>query len=305
MKQQKSVFELIVTGLKIGIIFAFVITCMAVYSYFNDKPSPSTSTKEEPKKVVAPVKEVKDYKSWSYVLNNINFDAIKKSNYDVVIIDIETNNKLVDAETIKSLKPKKVFAYASLGQAENYRSYWKKEWDKTPPVWIGKENRYWKDNFEIKNLMAPEWVEISKRTVDMIIAMGYDGVLVNGLPETTQAVDFLNEIVSYIKSKKPTLSVFVQDSENLSSDARFMGLIDGIVKQGLIFSRLSDGTSGKVNGEEYITRTIETLKKFKQNNKQVFVVEFVSGDLYATAKKRIEENSFIPYSAPLTLNVLR
>ena len=301
---------------------SIMVIIVGVISYFFTKPDtpltkPIPQTISTPKKIekarTPDVAKISNYNSWAYILNAIDFEAIKKSTYDVVIIDTEKDDKLIDAETIKSLKKKpdnsirKVFAYVSLGEAEDYRPYWKKEWSTKPPVWMGKEDRIWKGNFEIKNLMAPEWIDISKRTIDMVVAMGYDGILINGLPISNPkgSIAFLNEIVSYAKSKNAAIQIFVQDAEELATDKQFVSLIDGAVKQGLIYSKLSDGNKGKLNDDATINKATEKLKILANNKKHVFVVEFVSGESYVKAEKVIESNAFVSYSAPLRLDVLR
>jgi hypothetical protein len=35
-----------------------------------------------------------------------------------------------------------ITAYLSVGETENYRYYWKPQWSKQRPAWIGKENKH-------------------------------------------------------------------------------------------------------------------------------------------------------------------
>jgi cysteinyl-tRNA synthetase len=285
-----------------------------IYTFKSEAPVKAPEPVKKVEKTRTPdVAKISNYNSWGYYLNAINFDSIKKSNLDVIVIDTEKDDKLIDVETIKSLKKKpdnsirKIFAYVSLGQAENYRPYWKKEWDTKPPAWVGKENRIWKGNFEINNLMNPEWVDICKRTIDMVVAMGYDGILIDGLPinNPKASISFLNDMVTYAKSKNSKLNIFVQDAESFANDKQFLSLVDGVVKQGLIYSKLSDGNKGKLNDDVTVKKSIDNLRILVNNKKHVFVVEFVSGDAYLKAESVIESNQFVSYSAPLKLDVLR
>ena len=40
-------------------------------------------------------------------------------------------------------KPRLVLAYLSVGEAEDYRAYWKKGWKEKPPAWLGPESPVW------------------------------------------------------------------------------------------------------------------------------------------------------------------
>ena len=75
--------------------------------------------------------------------------------------------------------------------------------------WLGKENRIWKGNFEIKNLTDSEWVNISKNLIDKVVAMGYDGILINGISTSNvkTSLTFLNDIIKYAKALNPSLNI--------------------------------------------------------------------------------------------------
>ena len=54
-----------------------------------------------------------------------------------------------------------VISYLSIGEAEDYRGYWKKEWSKKWPKWIVKENPDWKGNYIVKYWNS-EWKNVIK-----------------------------------------------------------------------------------------------------------------------------------------------
>ena len=72
---------------------------------------------------------------------------------------------------------KRVVAYISLGEAENYRWYWKGRWNKAKnrPAWIGPVNPDWDGNFKVE-YWDPVWQQIAKWNIDKMIDAGYDGV---------------------------------------------------------------------------------------------------------------------------------
>ena len=76
---------------------------------------------------------------------------------------------------------RKVIAYISIGEAEDYRPYWRKEWGSkgrltaAAPAWLGAENPEWKGNYRVKYWNA-EWQRLMLAAVDDAMARGFDGV---------------------------------------------------------------------------------------------------------------------------------
>lgn len=89
-------------------------------------------------------------------------------------------------EQIEGLKVKKnggkriVIAYLSIGEAEDYRFYWKKEWNKNKPDWIVSENENWSGNYIVK-YWKPEWKKIIKGYQKKLDEIGVDGYLLDTL----------------------------------------------------------------------------------------------------------------------------
>ena len=86
-----------------------------------------------------------------------------------------------DLDMIRRGMPgRKVIAYNSIGEAEDYRPYWRKEWGRkgkltaTAPAWLGAENPEWKGNYRVRYWNA-EWQQIMLAAVDDAMACGFDG----------------------------------------------------------------------------------------------------------------------------------
>ena len=43
-----------------------------------------------------------------------------------------------------------MIAYSSIGEAEDYRYYWRAEWEDDVPTWLAAENKDWKGNFKVR-----------------------------------------------------------------------------------------------------------------------------------------------------------
>ena len=289
------------TILLIFIVGLFVVSAISFTIIPTNQTTKSTKIREvkvdtvENKKPKLNVLNKDKYEqvSWAYYLKDPVLLAIETAPFSLFVIDVENENTVFTKEQISKLqKTKKVFAYLSLGDAEDYRSYWKPLWNQKKPKWLGNEHPLWKGNFSVQDLLNKEWLEITKQQLDNVISVGYDGIVISGLglPDSNK---FLTKIQEYLKSKKSSLKVYVQDY--IYADSK---LIDGVVKQGLIYN--IDGSSSKATQQE-----LKELLKYKNEKKEILVVEYVTGEKWEQAKKIIQKYEFSGYSGPLELNVIR
>ena len=114
--------------------------------------------------------------------------ALQATNYDLLIIDLIYGDSPLNREDLKLLKKKAnggqrlVMAYMSIGEAEDYRSYWQPEWKEQLPEWIDARNEEWSGNFKVKYWM-PEWKALlygsQDAYIDQILASGFDGAFLD------------------------------------------------------------------------------------------------------------------------------
>jgi len=132
-----------------------------------------------------------EVKNFLFLLDPENFSnideyyqALKNTNYDLLLIEVSYNNIFFTEEQIEELKIKNnggkrlVIAYLSIGEAEDYRFYWNKKWNKKKPNWIVKENENWEGNYIVK-YWSPEWKNIIKEYQKKLDEIGVDGYLLD------------------------------------------------------------------------------------------------------------------------------
>lgn len=115
-------------------------------------------------------------------------EALQATNYDLVVIDQNFNDEPLTYEDVASLRRKAngaarlVFCYVSVGEAEDYRSYWKDAWHDNPPIWIAGENENWEGNYKVK-YWTSEWRELlfggKDAYLDRVLAVGFDGAFLD------------------------------------------------------------------------------------------------------------------------------
>ncbi|MBN1461010.1 MAG: endo alpha-1,4 polygalactosaminidase [Armatimonadetes bacterium] len=121
----------------------------------------------------------------NYATKDAFLSAVRATDYDAVIIDAFYVDSALDTADIASLKTKAgggtrlVICYMSIGEAEDYRFYWRDEWYSTPPSWMAGENPAWPGNYKVR-YWDPAWQALilgsADSYLDRILAAGFDGV---------------------------------------------------------------------------------------------------------------------------------
>jgi cysteinyl-tRNA synthetase len=257
-------------------------------------------------------------KSWAFQLKNLGPDQqakIAASPFDLVVIDSEQFPEekeipLTKAEVDRmKVKPdgtkRMVIAYFSIGEAESYRFYWKPEWTKVKPAWVGKENKEWKENFLVK-YWEPTWQNIVYKFADQVIASGFDGFYLDRADayyyfgdtaeKRQQMADWVIKLTTYIRSKKPDAAILVQNAEELLDKPAYVAAIDGVAKEDLLYGITHKEEPNKKSDVDWSTNL---LRKFQMQSKAVFVIEYLTKPNYiADAKSRLDAMNMVMYTGP-------
>jgi cysteinyl-tRNA synthetase len=124
--------------------------------------------------------------------------ALQETDYDLIFVDLEFRGKPLTRKDVDSLRIKAdggrrmICAYMSVGEAENYRSYWEEGWNDNPPPWICDANTEWEGNYKVMYWTKP-WRDIlfgrKDSYLDKILAAGFDGVFL----DVIDAYDYFEE----------------------------------------------------------------------------------------------------------------
>ncbi|HEY8938489.1 MAG TPA: endo alpha-1,4 polygalactosaminidase [Cyclobacteriaceae bacterium] len=134
------------------------------------------------------ITSIGEVKNFLYLINPSSYstkqaflDAIKATNYDLVLIDLFFNSEQLTADDITALKTKKnggsrmVICYMSIGEAENYRYYW----SSLSKSLIYKENPNWPGNYSVR-YWDSAWKQViygnDQSYTKKILNVGFDGV---------------------------------------------------------------------------------------------------------------------------------
>jgi len=225
-----------------------------------------------------------------------------------------------ELNALRAAKPgRKVLAYLSVGEAEDYRIYWKKEWDANhdgrpdagAPDFLLPENPQWKGNYRVK-YWKPAWQNLILPLVDDLMAQGFDGLyldIVDGFEtfeqegdrfidnrpnkETGQSfrrdmVDWVTKISRHARSARKDALIVPQNGSQLLANADFLALVDAIGMEDVF-------TEGNKRQEtEHTQFVIDSVAPLQAAGKPVFIIEYPKQErLKNEAKGLAERNHFV------------
>ena len=265
-------------------------------------PIPDSST---------PLSGVNDF---LYQLQDIDLKAIGRTAYDLVIMDYSSNggeDGEFSQEQIRALKhspggPKIVLAYMSIGEAEDYRFYWRREWNDNDPSWLEAENPDWPGNYKVR-YWDQAWRSIVFQYADRVLASGFDGVYLDILDAYEYFVDrdrvtaaqdmtdLMAAIASYVRGHDPDFYIFPQNASELASQTiGYLDTIDGIGQEDIYFGYEADGKAT----DPALTLELEHhLDYIRDAGQLVLTIDYTTqaaqvGQAYARARAK----RYVPYS---------
>jgi cysteinyl-tRNA synthetase len=237
-------------------------------------------------------------RSWHYNLDRIDLGKLAASNADLLVIDYALRNGRdpITRTEIAKLKrksdgtPRLVVSYLSIGEAEDYRFYWKADWSKAAnyvPSWLDEPNCAWPGAFAVR-FWDEGWRQLvyrdSESYLQRIINAGFDGVYLDRvdiydqyLAKRPQArdemINFVTELARTARDRKPGFIIIAQNAEDLLSERRYRAVIDGLGKEDLLYGLHA---TDKRNSDSEIGWSYALIKKLLWDWKPVFAVEYLT-----------------------------
>lgn len=268
--------------------------------------------------------------SWAYQLQYTNPQQIATDNsFQLLVTDYSSDagpNGVYTAAQVAQMKTggKKVIAYISIGEAENYRYYWQPGWDVNPPAWMGPENPYWAGNFKVK-FWYPEWQNIIYSYVDTLVAKGYDGIYMDIVeafyywqeenPQEPYAdtlmIDFIGKLRHRVDSLTGNTAFIVMpqnaeeiiDGNNVTTELKnkYFDCINAIGCEDIFFP----GNNDMNNAHSVDTYRIGLLDEYKNRGKRVFSIEYIDEPAKLTQYiADAQANNYVPYACTRALDYI-
>ena len=305
------------------------------------RPAPGKATPKSPPKTSAPAPQrdvprappapsepAGAITSWAYQLADVDPKAIAALDVDLVVIDYaadgdeETEFKPAQTALMK-MRPgggtKKLISYMSIGEAEDYRYYWRKGWENANarPGWLDDLNLEWEGNYKVR-YWDPDWQAIILGSpgayLDRIIAAGFDGVYLDIIDafeywrdekserptSDRDMIAFVTKIANYARAKRPSFFVIPQNGEELLQDAGYRRVISAIGKEDIFFGQSGDG---KANAKDAVAACLENIAFATRDKIPVLAVEYLKNPKQiADASQKLAQAGCCAYFGPRDLD---
>lgn len=298
-------------------------TCLAVWASWA-----CACAAQEPSAAPSPA-------SFAYVLQAENLgetraaavDRLARSGRDWLVLDLVYAEGAdgawtrAELDALRAAQPgRKVLAYLSIGEAEDYRPYWRRAWDANrdgrpdsgAPKWLGEQNPEWKGNYKVR-YWQEAWQQLALRGVDEAAARGFDGVyldLVDAFetfeydplrkawiddrvnPETGRTyrqdmAAWVGAIAARARQAKPGCLVVPQNGSQLLRQAGYVAQVDAIGIEDLF----TEGN--KSQPAEHSDGILGDLKEMAAAHKPVLVIEYGSKEkARARSRRACRESGF-------------
>lgn len=269
------------------------------------------------------LRRLKDAKTWMCQLQCLDkggaVGALAATDYDVLVIEptntVKGNEKWDGRQVIKRLKAKRpdrlVLAYIDIGEAESYRTYWKKDWRPPskgepghPKFIITEDPDGWAENYPVA-YWYKGWHKVvidgKKSLLKRAIADGYDGIYMDwvnaydegqvrkvarkeGVDAAEAMVDFIGHLRKVARKKDPEFLVVAQNASYLlDEDRRYARVIDAIALEDMWYrgeagATWNDPKGGDIPNKDtgkWSTRgRLKQCRKYQKRGKPVFTCDY-------------------------------
>jgi cysteinyl-tRNA synthetase len=257
-----------------------------------------------------------------YQLQRARPDRIGDTAFDLVVVTISAAGGSRDV--IENLKhspggDKIILCYMSIGQAEDYRFYWQREWKQNPPAWLDESDAVWAGDYWVR-YWHPDWQAIiygsPESYLDQILDLGFDGVYLDRVDTylyyqeqgrdtaAQEMVDFILAFTEYAREKVPGFGVFPQNAEELGLlFPDYLAAVDGIGVEDLYYGYPRDHEPSPA---DWTAEREAILDQWVDAGKLVLTIDYTGRpDQIADAYARALAHGYVPYVTDRSLGRLR
>lgn len=230
--------------------------------------------------------KIENLEGWGYQLQNYNgeysLERIIASDKKLWVIDAFSEEGLFSIEKISMLKKDKVIiSYFSIGEAENYRPYFKSINKKL----LLPENPNWPGNFPVK-YWDPAWRDVIDDYLDKIIKAGFDGVYLDIVDafdyyedkkvKAKLMFDLIKHIRKYAQERTKNFYIFQQNATSLISyldkPSDLKGVVDALGVESAFF-RGDKLMNNPYRPDKYM---LDYIRQYQSIGIPVFSIEYIN-----------------------------
>ena len=228
----------------------------------------------------------------SYACQLQNLDLAKVPEVDLFIMDpTRDGTALYSVQEVAGLKKQRlVLAYLSIGEAENYRAYWQKDWKPGQPAWLGPTNPEWGGNYKVR-YWEGAWRKIVLAQALQLRELGFDGLFLDVVDgwefwqkDNPQAKQAMIELVLEIHRQTGDFGLVLNGGDGLVSDPQLLAAITGVAKEEIFFGL---GGDGKATPARFTLDCQNRLRPLVEARKLVLSIDYTQNP----AQQREAHNS--------------
>lgn len=271
-------------------------------------------------------------RSWGVQLQGhrgapLDVEALAAAPFDLLVIDPTGGGQALTRAEIERIRSRPggartVLAYLSIGEAEDYRPYFRPAWRQRPPAFLTEENPEWKGNYKVR-YWDPAWQALVLAQLEQILAAGFDGVYLDIIdayehfgpegprPERpTAAADmtaFVCSIARRAREVRPGALIVPQNGAEILDHVppeearRYLAHIDGIGAEDTFFF----GRRKEDNPQRVQQAALAALLRFRAAGKVVLALEYLRDRKKLRAFRDLAaRHGFVPYAGPRALDRL-
>jgi cysteinyl-tRNA synthetase len=289
-------------------------------------------------------------KTWMYLIQKLDepgkVESLSATEYPFVVVEPNFTNKGQEDFDVRGMveklrftpsgKRRLVIAYIDIGEAENYRSYWKNSWieptkSKTgePSFLVAPDPDGWSGNFPVlfwDNEWQSLWVG-EEGFIQQLAEIGFDGVYLDwvedyafdpvseaaqkaGKNPAQEMVEFIRRIRRVARQITPDFLLIGQNAPGLLMEAPdYAQVIDGAGFEDIWFKGLADAEWNDPRGGDIPTDPKETETRVKQATKfleqdiSVFTIDYsLKPDVAAQVYRDSRSYGFVPLVSRVSLS---
>lgn len=235
--------------------------------------------------------------SFACQLQELNVEAAAASPFDLLVMDFSRDGswsgRYSEADLARLHQGGRLLVvYLSVGEAENYRDYWKKSWRPGQPAWLGPTNPEWGGNYKVR-YWDPGWRSVLFEYTEKVVALGYDGVFLDVVDAheywqsqrptaRAEMISLVKDLAAHLRRNRP-IGVFLNGGEALLEDPELLKTITGLAKEEVFFGL---GGDGKPTPPDFTRQAQGQLKKAVDARRLVLSIDYTSDNAQASAAHR-------------------
>jgi len=259
-------------------------------------------------------------RTWAIQLHGA-VDPLAARRYDMLVLD----------PSERPVAGRPCLAYVNVGEAEEYRPYWKTFWrapDSGPGVpdyMLAKDPEGWEGNFVVA-YWDPRWQALlwggPGAAVDDALAAGFDGIFLDwvlayddaAVAAAAKGVDperamarLVTDLAAYARRKRPGAYVVLNNGAMLAARVPEVArTIDGVVQEGLWFDgRAEAGWEDAAAGDIPQAPSPVLREALKSLRCPVFTLDYAGREEHArSARAASEAQGFVPFVSRTPLDRL-